>query len=353
MSTPKKKPTLKYRDSGVSIDAGNDLVARLKPIARRTHGADVLGGLGGFGALYRLPLERFPDPVLVSATDGVGTKLKLAAMMERDDTVGIDLVAMCVNDILVHGAEPLYFLDYFATGELQVARAETVIAGIARGCELAGCALAGGETAEMPGMYAPGEYDLAGFAVGVASRERLLDTTRVRPGDAILGLGASGPHSNGFSLIRKILEISGDDLSRPLAGSSSTPTLGEALLEPTRIYVKSVLGLLDEVEVSAIAHITGGGLLENPPRVLPQGTVAEIHRSAWPLPAVFEWLQQSGNVEATEMLRTFNCGIGLVVVVPDPEAARAVSLLEGAGETVFSLGRIRRGQGRPQVVVLD
>ena len=349
LSAPQNTPSLRYRDSGVNIDAGNDLAERIKPIARRTHGAGVLGGLGGFGALYQLPLERFRNPVLVSATDGVGTKLKLAAMMARDDTVGIDLVAMCVNDIIVYGAEPLYFLDYFATGALQVERAEAVISGIARGCALAGCALAGGETAEMPGMYAPGEYDLAGFAVGVVDKDNLLDAANVQVGDVVLGLGSSGPHANGFSLIRKILEIEGDDLSRPFADA----TLGETLLEPTRIYVKPLLRLLAEVEVSAIAHITGGGLLENPPRVLPQGVVAEIHRSSWPLPAIFEWLRQGGNLDETEMLRTFNCGIGLMVVVPEADATRAVAILEAAGEIVFPLGQIRRGRGQPRVVVLD
>ena len=269
--------------------------------------------------------------------------------MARDDTVGIDLVAMCVNDIIVYGAEPLYFLDYFATGALQVERAEAVISGIARGCALAGCALAGGETAEMPGMYAPGEYDLAGFAVGVVDKDNLLDAAKVKVGDIVLGLGSSGPHANGFSLIRKILEIEGGDLSRPFAGT----TLGETLLEPTRIYVKPLLRLLAEVEVSAIAHITGGGLLENPPRVLPQGVVAEIHRSSWPLPAIFEWLRQGGNLDETEMLRTFNCGIGLMVVVPEADATRAVAILEAAGEVVFPLGQIRRGRGRPRVMVLD
>ncbi len=351
MSAP-KNTALRYSDSGVSIDAGNDLAARIAPIARRTHGAGVLGGLGGFGALYALPVERFRNPVLVSATDGVGTKLKLAAMMERHDTVGIDLVAMCVNDIIVYGAEPLYFLDYFATGALQVEHAETVIGGIARGCELAGCALSGGETAEMPGMYAPGDYDLAGFAVGAVERDNLLDSSRVKVGDVVLGLASSGPHANGFSLIRKILDLGGDDLSRPFADS----TLGETLLRPTRIYVKSLLRLLATVEVSAIAHITGGGLLENPPRVLPKGMVAEIHRSCWPVPEVFAWLQESGNIDAREMLRTFNCGIGMVVVVPEAQAGQATGILEEAGETVFSLGQIRPAADAhqlPRVVVLE
>ncbi len=364
---PKPTPPLRYRDSGVSIDAGNALTERIKAIAGRTHGAGVLGGVGGFGALYELPVARFAKPVLVSAADGVGTKLKLASLLGRDDTVGIDLVAMCVNDLIACGAEPLYFLDYFATGALDVARAEAVIGGIARGCALAGCALAGGETAEMPGMYAPGDYDLAGFAVGIADKERLLDPARVRVGDVILGLGASGPHANGFSLIRKIVDISGADLSRPLPGSGSdsdsdsgpdsgstaTASLGEILLEPTRIYVKPLLRLLAEVEVSGIAHITGGGLLDNPPRVLPPGVVAEIHRANWPLPPVFRWLRDNGNLEAREMLRTFNCGIGMVVVLPARDSQRAVGILEQAGEIVFDLGRIALGEGPPKVAVLD
>ena len=336
MSAP-DTTSLRYIDSGVSIDAGNQLAERIKPIAQRTHGAGVLGGLGGFGALYQLPLERFRHPVLVSATDGVGTKLKLAAMLECHDTIGIDLVAMCVNDIIVHGAEPLYFLDYFASGQLHNDLVETVIDGIARGCELAGCALVGGETAEMPGMYVGGEYDLAGFAVGVVERDHLLESSRVKVGDVILGLKSSGPHSNGFSLIRKILERSGDDLSSRFEDSS----LGQTLLEPTRIYVKSMLHLLAEVQVSAVAHITGGGLLENPPRVLPHGVVAEIHRACWTMPEIFEWLQRSGNIDAHEMLRTFNCGIGLVVVVAEADAKRASAILAQGGETVFTLGQIR------------
>lgn len=343
---------MKYRDSGVSIDAGNAFAKRIKPIAERTHGAHVLGGLGGFGALYELPIERYPKPVLVSATDGVGTKLKLAMRLARHDSIGIDLVAMCVNDIIVSGAEPLYFLDYFATSALNPARAEAVISGIARGCTLAGCALVGGETAEMPGMYAAGEYDLAGFAVGVVDKDKMLDSARVRAGDVILGVASSGAHSNGFSLIRKILERSGDDLLQPFADS----TLGETLLKPTRIYVKSLLRLLSEVQVSAIAHITGGGLLDNPSRVLPPGVVAEIHQSSWETPMIFNWLQEHGNLAEQEMLRTFNCGIGMVVVVGCADATRATTMLEGAGETVFEIGQIRAAANAaqpPQVVVLD
>lgn len=342
--TPPPPPAaaLRYRDSGVDIDAGNALAERIKPLAARTHighGARVLGGVGGFGALYELPPSRYRRPVLVSATDGVGTKLKLAGMLARNDTIGIDLVAMCANDLLACGAEPLVFLDYFATGELQVERAAAVIGGVARGCELAGCALVGGESAEMPGMYAPGDYDLAGFAVGVVEKDAILAPAAVAVGDVILGLGASGAHSNGFSLIRHILATSGADLSRPLADVAHA-TLGDALLEPTRIYVKPVLRLLAEVRVSAIAHITGGGLSDNPPRVLPSGVVGEIHRANWPMPPLFAWLQRAGNLADEEMLRTFNCGIGLVVVVGADDAARATALLEDAGETVFSLGRI-------------
>ena len=350
MSKPQKTP-LRYIDGGVDIDAGNALAKRIAKVAARTHGAAVLGGLGGFGALYELPLERFRKPVLVSATDGVGTKLKLASMMARDDTVGIDLVAMCVNDIVACAAEPLYFLDYFASGKLRIEQAEAVIQGIARGCELAGCALVGGETAEMPGMYAPGEYDLAGFAVGVVDKDDLLDPASVQVGDTILGLASSGAHANGFSLIRKILQRSGEDLSRPLVSGDSS--LGETLLAPTRIYAKSMQRLLAEVKVSAISHITGGGLIDNPPRVLPPGVVAEIHRSSWSMPPVFRWLQESGNLDEAEMLRTFNCGIGLVVVVPERDADQSISILEAAGETVHSLGRIAPGSESARVVVLD
>ena len=328
--------SLQYRDSGVDIDVGNAIAARIKPLAARTHGEAVLDGLGGFAALYQLPLDAFRNPVLVSATDGVGTKLKLAAASGRDDGVGIDLVAMCVNDIVVYGAQPLFFLDYFASGKLQVARGEKIIGGIARGCELAGCALVGGESAEMPGMYANGEYDLAGFAVGAVDKAKLLDASKVRAGDAVLGLASSGAHSNGFSLIRKVIDVTHADLSQAFGDS----TLADVLLEPTRIYVKSMLRLLDEVEVSAIAHITGGGLLENPPRVLPPETVAKIDRSAWQFPPVFEWLRDAGNIDEMEMLRTFNCGIGMVVVVPQAQLSRAVSVLEAMGETVFCIGQI-------------
>lgn len=351
------RQALRYRDSGVDIEAGNELVSRIKPLAARTcaaHGDQVLGGVGGFGALYEVPLARFPNPVLVSTTDGVGTKLKLANELAENESIGIDLVAMCVNDLIVCGAEPLCFLDYFATGALNLEQAENVLKGIARGCELAGCAMMGGETAEMPGMYRHGEYDLAGFAVGVVDKKNIIDASRVQAGDVILGLQSSGAHANGFSLIRKILQRNGNgnavDLFAPFADHK---TLGDVLLEPTRIYVKSLLRLLAEVEVAALCHITGGGLLENPPRVLPPGVVAEIHRANWQLPPIFQWLQQHGNLDETEMLRTFNCGIGMLAVVHPADCERAIALLEQAGETVFCVGEINAAEGPPRVVVVD
>ena len=328
--------SLSYAQAGVDIDAGNALVERIKPIVKGTFRPGVLTGLGGFGALFELPVDRFREPVLVSGTDGVGTKLKLAMQLGRHDTIGIDLVAMCVNDIVVAGAEPLFFLDYYATGHLDVDTASDVVRGIARGCELAGCALTGGETAEMPGMYAEGDYDLAGFAVGIVEKARILQPDRVAPGDVLLGLASSGPHSNGYSLIRKVLEVSAAPLDRPV---DDVP-LGEALLTPTRIYVKALLQLLETVDVHALAHITGGGLTENLPRVLPHHSCAEIHRSSWPLPPVFDWLQQAGHIEDAEMLRTFNCGIGMVVCVPADNADRAAEVLQAAGETVYRIGQI-------------
>ena len=329
-------PTLSYRDAGVDIEAGNRLVDRIKPHAKRTHRPGVLGGLGGFGALFELPLDRYRQPVLVSGTDGVGTKLKLALELRRHDTIGIDLVAMCVNDVLVVGAEPLFFLDYYATGQLDVEVAAAVIQGIADGCEQAGAALVGGETAEMPGMYGKGDYDLAGFCVGVVEKCRIIDGSRVAPGDMLLGLASSGPHSNGYSLIRKILAIGGVKLDQPFEDR----TLGETLLAPTRIYVKPVLQLLTQVEVHAIAHITGGGLTENLPRVLPPRTKAIIDISSWPRPTIFQWLQQQGGVAEAEMWRTFNCGVGLVIGVAAEDAERAQTILRNAGETVWTLGRI-------------
>ncbi|MDJ0741711.1 MAG: phosphoribosylformylglycinamidine cyclo-ligase [Gammaproteobacteria bacterium] len=327
---------LSYAQAGVDIDAGNALIERIKPIVRNTFRPGVLTGLGGFGALFELPLDRYREPVLVSGTDGVGTKLKLAMQLGQHDTIGIDLVAMCVNDIVVAGAEPLFFLDYYATGRLDLDTATDVISGIARGCELAGCALTGGETAEMPGMYAAGDYDLAGFAVGIAEKSRLLTADRVRHGDVLLGLASSGPHSNGYSLIRKVIEVGDADLTQSLGDS----TLGAALLAPTRIYVKSLLALLAEVEVHALAHITGGGLTENLPRVLPPHSGAQIDRASWSLPAVFDWLQRSGDIADSEMLRTFNCGIGMVVCVAPAAVERATALLAAHGEHVYRIGTI-------------
>jgi phosphoribosylformylglycinamidine cyclo-ligase len=327
---------LSYRQAGVDIDAGNALVERLKTVVQRTNRPGVLTGLGGFGALFELPVERFREPVLVSGTDGVGTKLKLAMQLGRHDTIGIDLVAMCVNDIVVTGAEPLYFLDYYATGRLDVETATAVITGIARGCELAGCALTGGETAEMPGMYQDGDYDLAGFAVGVVEKSRIIRPELVGPGDVLLGLSSSGPHSNGYSLVRRVIEVSGADLGEPFDGR----TLGEALLEPTRIYVKPLLDLLAQVPVHALAHITGGGLTENLPRVLPEHTAAVVDKASWPRPAVFSWLQQAGNIDEAELLRTFNCGIGMVVAVAPGDADAAIDRLRAAGETVHRIGSV-------------
>lgn len=338
-------PALSYRDAGVDIDAGNRLVDRIKPHAKRTLRPGVLGGLGGFGALFELPLDRYRQPVLVSGTDGVGTKLKLALELNRHDTIGVDLVAMCVNDVLVVGAEPLFFLDYYATGQLEVEVAAAVIKGIADGCALAGAALVGGETAEMPGLYQDGDYDLAGFCVGVVEKARMIDGGKVQPGDALLGLASSGPHANGYSLVRKILAVSGADLDQPFAGQ----TLGETLLTPTRIYVKSILGLLEQVEIRAIAHITGGGLTENLPRVLPVNTKAVIDLSSWERPAIFQWLQQQGGVAETEMRRTFNCGVGLVVCVAAEVVEKTLALLRESGETAWLLGYIADSRGQPVV----
>ncbi len=328
--------TLSYRDAGVDIDAGNALVERIKPMVKETFRPGVLTGLGGFGALFELPLDRYREPVLVSGTDGVGTKLKLALELGKHDTIGIDLVAMCANDIVVAGAEPLFFLDYYATGRLDLKVAAEVIEGIAAGCKLAGAALTGGETAEMPGMYGDGDYDLAGFCVGIAEKSRLILPERVAAGDVLIGLAASGPHSNGYSLIRKILEVGSADLTQPLAET----TLGEALLTPTRIYVKSLLALMQSLEIRALAHITGGGLPENLPRVLPAGCKAVIDSDSWRLPEVFRWLQQQGGVANQELLRTFNCGVGMVVCVAEADAERALKMLDEAGETAWRLGRI-------------
>ncbi|MFO1371187.1 MAG: phosphoribosylformylglycinamidine cyclo-ligase [Candidatus Competibacteraceae bacterium] len=342
---PTPPSTLSYRDAGVDIDAGNQLVDRIKPHAWRTLRPEVLGGLGGFGALFELPLDRYRQPVLVSGTDGVGTKLKLALELGQYDTIGIDLVAMCVNDVLVVGAEPLFFLDYYATGKLDVDIAADVIKGIADGCEQAGAALVGGETAEMPGMYHGNDYDLAGFCVGVVEKNQIIDSSRVRVGDVLLGLASSGPHSNGYSLIRKILAVSDANLNKPFAGR----TLGAVLLTPTRIYVKPVLKLLAQLEVKTIAHITGGGLTENLPRVLPSNTKALIHTASWQRPAIFQWLQTQGRVTEAEMWRTFNCGVGLVICVASDDVEQALALLRDAGETVWRLGQIVDGHGKPCV----
>jgi phosphoribosylformylglycinamidine cyclo-ligase len=327
---------LSYRDAGVDIDEGDALVEAIKPFARRTLRPEVLAGIGGFGALCELP-KKYRQPVLVSGTDGVGTKLKLAFALGRHDTVGIDLVAMSVNDVLVQGAEPLFFLDYFACGKLETRVAAEVIKGIARGCELAGCALLGGETAEMPGMYPQGEYDLAGFCVGVVEKERIIDGRAIAPGDAILGLASSGPHSNGYSLIRKILERAKPEFD---------------LLEPTRIYVKSILKLLESVPVKGLAHITGGGITGNVPRALPENTLARIRKDSWPRPPVFQWLQRTGNLAEDEMFRVFNCGIGMVLVLSGDDVKQATEVLRAAGETVYEIGTIEEGSGEAQAVVV-
>jgi phosphoribosylformylglycinamidine cyclo-ligase len=335
-SKPSHPASLSYRDAGVDIDAGNQLVERIKPIVKQTFRPGVLAGLGGFGALFELPLDRYREPVLVSGTDGVGTKLKLALELNRHDTIGIDLVAMCVNDIIVAGAEPLFFLDYYATGKLDPDTATDVVRGIAAGCMMAGAALTGGETAEMPGIYSEGDYDLAGFCVGIVEKSHLIQPERVQTGDVLIGLASSGPHSNGYSLVRKILQVSGSDLQQPLANT----TLGEALLAPTRIYVKPLLQLMQSVEIHALAHITGGGLPENLPRVLPQGCQAVIDSDSWELPPVFTWLRQQGNLVANEMLRTFNSGVGMVICVAQEDEQRTLDLLNGSGETAWHLGSI-------------
>jgi phosphoribosylformylglycinamidine cyclo-ligase len=333
----------------VDIDAGDALVERIKPLAKRTMRPEVIGGIGGFGALFEVS-KNYREPVLVSGTDGVGTKLKLAFQLDGHDTVGQDLVAMSVNDILVQGAEPVFFLDYFACGKLDVDTAARVVGGIARGCELAGCALIGGETAEMPGMYPAGEYDLAGFAVGIAEKSQLITGETIAEGDVVLGLASSGAHSNGYSLLRKILERDAPDLNADFHGR----TLRETVLEPTRIYVKPLLALMKEAPglVKGMAHITGGGLLDNVPRVLPAGLSAHIDASAWPLPPLFAWLREAGNVAEQEMYRVFNCGIGMVVIVSAADADRAVQSLTTAGETVYRIGRIQRcAVGEAQTVV--
>ncbi|MEQ5801786.1 phosphoribosylformylglycinamidine cyclo-ligase [Halomonas sp. H10-9-1] len=350
MTDSSSRPSLSYKDAGVDIDAGNALVDRIKGVAKRTTRPEVMGGLGGFGALCELPAG-YREPVLVSGTDGVGTKLRLAMDLGRHDTIGIDLVAMCVNDLVVAGAEPLFFLDYYATGKLDVDIAADVVDGIGSGCEKAGCALVGGETAEMPGMYDGSDYDLAGFCVGVVEKSEILDGRKVAEGDVLLGMASSGPHSNGYSLIRKILEVSGASLDTELDGES----LGNALMAPTRIYVKPLLSLIKEsgVPVHALSHITGGGLTENLPRVLPEGLAARVDVTAWQRPAVFEWLREQGNVAEEEMYRVLNCGIGMVIVVPAEKADQARAHLQAQGEAVYRIGEIVAGEDGGERVVLE
>lgn len=333
--------SLSYRDAGVDINAGDSLVERIKPFAKRTMRPEVLGDLGGFGALVEIS-QKYRHPVLVSGTDGVGTKLKLAFEWDQHDTVGIDLVAMSVNDILVQGAEPLFFLDYFACGKLDVERAAAVIKGIAAGCEQSGCALIGGETAEMPGMYPDGEYDLAGFAVGVVEKEQVINGRSIVAGDVVLGLASNGIHSNGYSLVRKIIERAQPELD---AEFNQGKTLRQAIIAPTRLYVKPILAALKQFTIKGMAHITGGGISENVPRILPENTVAAIDSQSWPLPKLFQWLQQAGNVETQEMYRTFNCGIGMVLVVNAEDADAIQKFLQQQGETVYQIGRIRSRQG--------
>lgn len=340
-----QKRPLSYRDAGVDIDAGNALVKRIGPVAKRTSRPEVMGGLGGFGAMCRIP-SKYRNPVLVSGTDGVGTKLRLAMEYNRHDHIGVDLVAMCVNDLIVGGAEPLFFLDYYATGKLNVDVAARVVEGIGLGCEQAGCALVGGETAEMPGMYEGDDYDLAGFCVGVVEEDRIIDGSRVQAGDKLVALGASGAHSNGYSLIRRILAQSSPD-----GVSVNGRPLIDALLEPTRIYVKSLLALIEQIDVRAMAHITGGGLPENLPRVLPTDTVAWVDTTSWTLPELFQWLQREGQVDMFEMYRTFNCGVGMVLVVPEAQLDQALALLEAAGENAWLLGEIRSGEGAAEVIL--
>jgi len=340
-----ERASVTYRDAGVDIDAGEELVERIKPAVKRSLRREVLGGLGGFGALFEVPLDRYRKPVLVSGTDGVGTKLRLAIDTGRHDTVGIDLVAMCVNDVVVQGAEPLFFLDYFATGKLDVDVAARVIEGIVEGCLQAGCSLVGGETAEMPGMYHGADYDLAGFCVGVVEKDAIIDGSRTSAGDVVLGLPSSGPHSNGFSMIRKILDLKQADLAAEIDGVA----LVDRLMAPTRIYVKPLLALIRELPVHGLAHITGGGLVDNIPRVIPDGLEVVLERRSWPRAAVFEWVQTAGNVTEDEMLRVFNCGIGMTVQVAAADAARAMGILRAAGQESLVIGEVRHG-GRGVVV---
>lgn len=340
--------SLSYKDAGVDIEAGNQLVERIKNVAKATKRPEVVSNLGGFGAMFELP-KGYDEPVLVSGTDGVGTKLRLAIDAGIHDKVGIDLVAMCVNDLIVQGAEPLFFLDYYATGKLDVSTAVEVVKGIGEGCQQANCSLIGGETAEMPGMYEGEDYDLAGFCVGIVEKSKVIDGTQVKAGDQLIGLASSGPHSNGYSLIRKIIEVSGADLNQDFNGK----TLAENLLEPTKIYVKSALALAKQVNLKALSHITGGGLLENIPRVLPENTCAQINQSSWQIPAIFEWLQQNGNVETMEMYRTFNCGVGMVLVVSEDELSSSLELLKSLGEDAWHLGQIVESNDNQQVSFVE
>jgi phosphoribosylformylglycinamidine cyclo-ligase len=341
--TANQSKSLSYRDAGVNIDAGNEFVEKIKSSVASTHRAGVMGSLGGFGGLFELP-ENYRQPVLVSGTDGVGTKLKLAIDLNKHDTIGIDLFAMCVNDILVLGAEPLYFLDYYATGELNTEIAASVVEGIAEGCRQSNAALIGGETAEMPGMYGKGDYDLAGFCVGVVEKQQIIDGSKVKPGDVMIAMASSGPHSNGYSLVRKIIDVSNTDINASFGEDSKT--LGDALLAPTKIYVKAIHDLLPEFDIHAMAHITGGGLLENIPRVLPDNTQAVIDTSSWQLPEVFQWLQANGNVELNEMYRTFNCGIGMVLIVAEEEADAITAGLNQNGDSAWRLGTIDNGDNK-------
>ena len=339
---------LSYRDAGVDIDAGDDLVDRIKPLAKKTMREGVLAGIGGFGALFEVP-KRYKEPVLVSGTDGVGTKLRLAFEWNRHETIGQDLVAMSVNDILVQGAEPLFFLDYFACGKLTVDTAATVVAGIAHGCELSGCALIGGETAEMPGMYPPGEYDLAGFAVGAVEKSKIITGASIVPGDVVLAIASSGAHSNGYSLVRKIIERAGAKPSDDLGGRP----LGDVVMAPTEIYVKPLLKLIAEIDVKGMAHITGGGLVDNVPRVLPQNVQAVLHRDSWQMPELFRWLQMKGGVADAEMVRVFNCGIGMVVIVSPEQAEQAIASLNAQGLKAWTVGDVvERPQNAPQTIVI-
>jgi phosphoribosylformylglycinamidine cyclo-ligase len=338
---------LSYKDAGVDIDAGNTLVDNIKSVVKKTYRPEVMGGLGGFGALCQLPTG-YKEPVLVAGTDGVGTKLRLAIDLKRHDTVGIDLVAMCVNDLIVQGAEPLFFLDYYATDKLEVDVATDVVRGIGDGCVQSNCALIGGETAEMPGMYHKGDYDIAGFCVGVVEKSKIIDGTKVGAGDQLIALGSSGPHSNGFSLIRKVIEVSNADLSESLEGKP----LADHLMEPTSIYVKPVLELLKQVDVHALSHITGGGFWENIPRVLPEDAKAIVDGNSWQWPAIFNWIQTNGNITTHEMYRTFNCGVGMILVVPQDKLAQSLEILKANGENAWHIGAIEAGKvGEEQVQI--